>query len=979
MGINLLKKKQRTILAYKLPSQYLNKGDIIGKKLDDFEFLQYLGRGSYGFVAKVKSKINGQIYALKNNEMKKMGVDVRQKFENEILFMNFFNHPNVCNCLTSFVENGNYYLIMDYYNNKDLYRYLSAYIKLNTKISEEVLWEVFNQCLNGLLYIHNQGVIHRDIKIGNIFMDDKRLIKIGDFGESVVINKKQLNNFTKDIQKQNNILFDQNKYGVVGTKYYMAPEIEKGLQYDQKVDVYSMGICFHVLCFACFPPSDNYMDYLDRDDFYSKELKQIIPQMIEKDPNKRPNSSDIQKSFQKLYIKYYVKNSGIYSVILCLFNFINFSNYFNNEEEIEAIMEKEYDKEVVFMMISILSALKSKNNLDEEIYFLRKNLCRQGINKKDNIEITPSEALYIIINSLNYELNKKQITSMAHIYITEVAPPDKEIKKYNELKKKMKNIDSAISKNFTGILKIERKCKTCKKKFYKFENFHYISFNINIFNDDSINNIYDCFNYKIQIEYDLSKCMKCPLCKVTTKQIECKTFYETNKNLIIIFERGENNENKKKIDFDEKIKFNNKQVENNENKEYTLVGVISEIVEIQDKSKYSKYVAFIKNKREKFWTLCDNASEKKEKKMYDFNEMKKKGTIISLFYYNYAIDEEIESNNNILFNNNIASSINEFLDYYRNIIINSVNLENNEPYNNYNRNNMNNMDNKNNMNNEKNINIINIMNNGNNVNNNMDNINNMGNMNNVNNNMGNMNNRNNAYNMGNMNNVNNNMGNMNNRNIANNNMGNMNNWNNPDNNMGNMNNVNNMGNMNNMGYMNDRYSMDNRYEKNNQRNPFGSNNENNPFKNNQNQTNPFNNNQNQMNNNYNNNMANKRNNINYQMNNADGRYSMGQPNNNMINNFQNQYMNNNVIPMNQMNNNVNNINRMNNNYQNNYMNNMNQMNNRNQMNNMHNNNNINNNNNNQMNYMNNNFTNQNMNNMNNMNYMGYNNNNQNYH
>ena len=260
MGINLIKRKQRIILAYEIPSQYLKKGKEIGKELKDFEILQYIAKGSYGFVAKVKSKINGEIYALKKDNIEFMNIYLRNKLKNEILFLNYFNnfsHSNVCRCLTIFEDNG-FYFVMNFFNNKDLYRYLNAFIKLGIKISEEVLWDIFNQCLNGLLYIHNQGVIHRDIKIGNIFMDDKRRIQIGDFGESAVFDKNKIHKFTDDQKERENLLFNPNQ--VAGTEFYMAPEIYQG-KYDQKADVFSMGVCFYVLCFASFPYTYNLSEF----------------------------------------------------------------------------------------------------------------------------------------------------------------------------------------------------------------------------------------------------------------------------------------------------------------------------------------------------------------------------------------------------------------------------------------------------------------------------------------------------------------------------------------------------------------------------------------------------------------------------------------------------------------------------------------------------------------------------------------------
>ena len=66
---------------------------------------------------------------------------------------------------------------------------MNAYRKLGLFIKEDTLWDIFNQCLFGLQYIHNQGVIHRDIKLGNLFMDENGNIQIGDFGISAAMTK----------------------------------------------------------------------------------------------------------------------------------------------------------------------------------------------------------------------------------------------------------------------------------------------------------------------------------------------------------------------------------------------------------------------------------------------------------------------------------------------------------------------------------------------------------------------------------------------------------------------------------------------------------------------------------------------------------------------------------------------------------------------------------------------------------------------
>ena len=405
MGIKIIKtENNRKIFAYNLPSKYNVDKKMIGNKLDDFEILQVLGEGSFGFVAKVKSKINSKIYALKKIIYKNLTDIKKDQALNELKMLNYFDHPNVCNCLTSFEQNKCHYIVMHLFNNKDLFQYLSANCNLGLHINEENLWNIFYQCLEGLIYIHKQGVIHRDIKPGNIFMDDKGNIKIGDFGISAVMDFENVKKFTNDFQEQQNLVLKNGE--PKGTENYIAPEIEDGLNYDQKVDVYSMGVCFYGLCYYNLPYiNGNNMSELYSDNLYSYELKKIIHLMIQIDAKQRPNSSNIYGLFKVNYIKKYVKNSGLCSVVQSLFNFPNFVNFFTNQSEISLIMNAEFKKKIALIMISVLKSIKDNDKIENNIYALRKILNEEGIKEKDNEEISPLTALSFIIHSLNYELN----------------------------------------------------------------------------------------------------------------------------------------------------------------------------------------------------------------------------------------------------------------------------------------------------------------------------------------------------------------------------------------------------------------------------------------------------------------------------------------------------------------------------------------------------------------------------------------------
>ena len=161
-----------------------------GNTLGDYEILQTLGKGSFGFVAKVKSRRDNKLYALKMIDFTSMKDQNEINFAyNEIQIIQSLNSPHIIKYHTSFVEQNKLYIIMEFMNNGDLKGYMSAIQAMNNPIPENEIWELFYQCAAGLSYIHRSKLIHRDIKPANLFMAVDKTIKIGDFGVSAIKNQ----------------------------------------------------------------------------------------------------------------------------------------------------------------------------------------------------------------------------------------------------------------------------------------------------------------------------------------------------------------------------------------------------------------------------------------------------------------------------------------------------------------------------------------------------------------------------------------------------------------------------------------------------------------------------------------------------------------------------------------------------------------------------------------------------------------------
>ena len=689
MKISVINFDDKQVLA----CDYINdkSKNNIGKKIEDFTILQVLGKGSYGFVAKVKSKINHEIYALKKNIISNMNEEQRKEMRNEVIFLKYFNHNNICRCLKSFEQDDNFYCVMKLFNNKDIFNYYFANKKFGIKIKEEILWDIFYQCFEGLTYIHNQGVIHRDIKLANIFMDNNGKIVIGDLGKAkaVVKNRSEVIKFIKDEKDKemiDSIIFDPKI--PTGSDYFMAPEVYDlycnpfSSGYNQKADVYSLGICFYGLCFFGSPYKDmDNMTALKNDTFYSSELKKVIKRMIEKDHNKRPTSSEIYCIFKKYYMKKYMKNSSIYSVVRCLLSFRNFYDYFNNPFKQSKLIESEYAKKISLNFIAINNSFNDKNCIEESIFDLRKNLNEEGIKEKDNKEILPSSALNVILNSLNYELNEIPPLKGSDYsnYLKDQCKPGEEKETYKQfIEHYKKNFKSIISKDFFGVLKTTRICNECNSCCYLFEKFYYINFNLEIFGkkkDNTPINIYHLIDYinKTPNLLDKRRCISCEKCGAFTSRIEYKNLYDLKKNLIIVFNRGKNQQIKTKIDFEEKVKFDKKYVENiPSDKEYILVGVIS-YSEFKN-----KYVSFVKKRNE--WICYNIEGDSNGIIIKYFDDIKNYGNVICLFYYYKGFEKLFEDNNM----NNIMESNYNILNFYssKNVRNYGLNNMNNDEINN---------------------------------------------------------------------------------------------------------------------------------------------------------------------------------------------------------------------------------------------------------------------------------------------------------
>lgn len=148
--------------------------------------MRVLGSGAYGVVKLAQCRVTKKKVALKIYPKFKLNDAMKRKAVNrEIKCMKKLNsHPNVLKLIDSFETAKDIVLVLEYVNGVNLHQYIKD---KGTKrvLSEEVSRHLFKQICEGVRYIHNQRICHRDLKLENILIDDRNTVKIIDFGFSV--------------------------------------------------------------------------------------------------------------------------------------------------------------------------------------------------------------------------------------------------------------------------------------------------------------------------------------------------------------------------------------------------------------------------------------------------------------------------------------------------------------------------------------------------------------------------------------------------------------------------------------------------------------------------------------------------------------------------------------------------------------------------------------------------------------------------
>jgi len=620
----------------------------MGNKLEDFEILLFLGKGAYGRVYKVRSNINKKIYAMKILDLKSIKQKSKRGYElalHEAKFLESLSHPHIIKYYKNFRVDDIIYIIIDYMSNGSMEEYINAHKKMKRSIPEEDLWNFFLQCMWSLAYIHSKGIVHRDIKLDNLLLDNNMKIKLGDFG-ICGLSFDESNKYSEECYLFLNGEDSKNGMNLNSDK---DEESNGSHKCDQKNDVYYMGVCFYKMCHFCHPKdeSNNQLE-----EIYSEELENIIKAMLKEDSNKRGTSEEIYKKIMNEYSKKYNRNTSIDSVFKCLNSFNCLSDeVFRIDDKILKI--KPFTKMYVFC----LKFLKNEKNLSYYLFAIehfKKMLVSSNLKIEGNKEVNPIYIIGILFEKMHKELNNniigvKKTTNLGEKIENEINEEKynlfnmehlinskEELNGTNEIEVRLKfinetlsKINSPISNNFKTLKRIENTCKICNNITYIFNCYFFITIDIDkifqIKNFSSELNLLECLTNTIITKKEIY-CCKC--LKNTLHKSEEQTF-SFPKLIIIYIDRGANFKYKTKVSFKEEIELYDTEKKNK--KKYHLVGLIKRKNNIDD------YFS-ITNINLK-WFLSDKNKILTIKSISDSKE----GDIIVFFYQELDLFKEDEN------------------------------------------------------------------------------------------------------------------------------------------------------------------------------------------------------------------------------------------------------------------------------------------------------------------------------------------------
>ena len=250
---------------------------------NEFDLIELVGQGNYGRVYKAMHKKTGKIYSAKIAYIEK--TNEVESFKKEINILSQCNNQYIVHYFASYIKGHQIWIILEFCDGGSLYELIKI---LPRNLNEEEIASLVYMILKGLIFLHENKKIHRDIKTENILLTHEGIAKLADFGVSTQL----MHSFSKKITK-------------IGTPFYMSPEVILQNKYDYKCDIWSLGITTIEMAEG-EPPFAKVKGYwvlkkiithppkgLKNKEKWSKEFNDFVEKCLIYDPEKRPSAKEL--------------------------------------------------------------------------------------------------------------------------------------------------------------------------------------------------------------------------------------------------------------------------------------------------------------------------------------------------------------------------------------------------------------------------------------------------------------------------------------------------------------------------------------------------------------------------------------------------------------------------------------------------------------------------------------------------------------
>ncbi|XP_055594774.1 serine/threonine-protein kinase PLK4 [Uranotaenia lowii] len=257
--------------------------DNFAERIEDYEVYELLGKGGFASVYRAKCQRTGLCVAIKMIDKKLMqSAGMANRVRQEVSIHSRLKHPSILELFTFFEDVNHVYLVLELAENGELQRYLRETKKT---FNEYEAASVLKQVVDGLLYLHSNHILHRDMSLANLLLTKQMTIKISDFGLATQLSRP-----------------DEKHMTLCGTPNYISPEVASRASHGLPADVWGLG-CMLYTFLVGRPPFDTdgvkstltkvVMSGYVIPSHISQEAQDLIDRLLKKNPAERIKLNDV--------------------------------------------------------------------------------------------------------------------------------------------------------------------------------------------------------------------------------------------------------------------------------------------------------------------------------------------------------------------------------------------------------------------------------------------------------------------------------------------------------------------------------------------------------------------------------------------------------------------------------------------------------------------------------------------------------------